>query len=78
MIRRLIGVVTAAAEVDDLAEQLLIVTRDDAPDGLDQADDDAGLAIALGGAGLTVRELTTLYAALGDEGRAKQIGRAHV
>ena len=34
------------------------------------ADDDAGLAIALGGAGLTVRELALLYAALGDGGRA--------
>lgn len=33
------------------------------------ADDDAGLAIALGGAGLTLRELTLLYAALGDNGR---------
>ena len=37
------------------------------------AEDDAGLAIALGGAGLTVRELTTLYAALGDEGRARPL-----
>jgi penicillin-binding protein 1C len=34
------------------------------------ADEDAGLAIALGGAGLTVRELALLYAALGDGGRA--------
>src|SRR5262245_3760101 len=34
------------------------------------ADDDAGLAIALGGAGLTVREVALLYAALGDDGRA--------
>ncbi len=34
------------------------------------AEDDAGLAIALGGAGLTVRELALLYAALGDDGRA--------
>ncbi len=33
------------------------------------ADDDAGLAIALGGAGLTVRDLALLYAALGDNGR---------
>jgi penicillin-binding protein 1C len=33
-------------------------------------DDDAGLAIALGGAGLTVRELALPYAALGDKGRA--------
>jgi penicillin-binding protein 1C len=33
-------------------------------------DDDAGLAIALGGLGLTVRDLTLLYAALGDDGRA--------
>lgn len=33
-------------------------------------DDDAGLAIALGGAGLTVRELALLYSALGDRGRA--------
>jgi penicillin-binding protein 1C len=32
--------------------------------------DDAGLAIALGGAGLTVRELATLYCALGDGGKA--------
>src|SRR5262249_5121697 len=34
------------------------------------ADDDAGLAIALGGAGLSVRDLAMLYAALGDGGRA--------
>jgi penicillin-binding protein 1C len=33
------------------------------------ADDDAGLAIALGGAGLTVRDLALLYSALGDNGR---------
>lgn len=33
------------------------------------ADEDAGLAIALGGAGLTVRDLALLYAALGDHGR---------
>jgi penicillin-binding protein 1C len=34
------------------------------------ADDETGLAIALGGAGLSVRDLTMLYAALGDGGRA--------
>lgn len=34
------------------------------------ADEDAGLAIALGGAGLTVREVALLYAALGDRGHA--------
>ena len=34
------------------------------------ADDDAGLAIALGGAGMTVRDVALLYAALGDNGRA--------
>lgn len=33
------------------------------------ADDDAGLAIALGGAGLTVRDLALLYSSLGDQGR---------
>jgi penicillin-binding protein 1C len=33
-------------------------------------DDDAGLALALGGLGLTVRDLALLYASLGDEGRA--------
>ena len=32
-----------------------------------------GLALALGGAGMTVRELATLYAALGDGGRAKPL-----
>jgi penicillin-binding protein 1C len=37
------------------------------------ADDDTGLAIALGGAGLTVRELALLYAALGDDGRARPL-----
>ncbi len=37
------------------------------------ADDEAGLAIALGGAGLTVREIALLYAALGDDGRALPI-----
>jgi penicillin-binding protein 1C len=34
------------------------------------SDDETGLAIALGGAGLTVRELSLLYAALGDGGHA--------
>jgi penicillin-binding protein 1C len=34
------------------------------------ADDETGLAIALGGAGLSVRDLAMLYAALGDSGRA--------
>lgn len=34
------------------------------------ADDEAGLAIALGGAGMTVRDIALLYAALGDGGRA--------
>jgi penicillin-binding protein 1C len=37
------------------------------------ADHEAGLAIALGGAGLTARELAILYAALGDEGVAKPL-----
>jgi penicillin-binding protein 1C len=37
------------------------------------ADDDTGLAIALGGAGLTVREVALLYAALGDDGRARPL-----
>jgi penicillin-binding protein 1C len=37
------------------------------------ADDDGGLAIALGGAGLSVRELAVLYAALGDGGRAQPL-----
>jgi penicillin-binding protein 1C len=37
------------------------------------SDDETGLAIALGGAGLTVRELALLYAALGDDGRALPI-----
>ncbi len=36
-------------------------------------DDDAGLAIALGGAGLTVRDVAMLYAALADDGRARPI-----
>ena len=37
------------------------------------ANHDAGLALALGGAGLTARELAVLYAALGDEGVAKPL-----
>jgi penicillin-binding protein 1C len=37
------------------------------------SDDETGLAIALGGAGLTVREVALLYAALGDDGRALPI-----
>jgi penicillin-binding protein 1C len=37
------------------------------------ADEDTGLAIALGGAGLSVRELAVLYAALGDGGRARPL-----
>ena len=37
------------------------------------ADNEAGLALALGGAGLTARELGVLYAALGDGGRAKPL-----
>lgn len=43
-----------------------------------QASKDAGLALALGGAGLTVEELAILYAALGDGGVAKPlIWQAH-
>lgn len=38
-----------------------------------QAEANAGLALALGGAGLTARELAILYAALGDDGRAKPL-----
>jgi penicillin-binding protein 1C len=37
------------------------------------AGEDAGLALALGGAGLTARELALLYAALGDGGVAKPL-----
>ncbi len=37
------------------------------------ADQGAGLALALGGAGLTARELAVLYAALGDDGHAKPL-----
>ncbi len=37
------------------------------------AGESAGLALALGGAGLTARELAVLYAALGDEGHAKPL-----
>lgn len=37
------------------------------------ADHEAGLALALGGAGLTARELAVLYAALGDHGHAKPL-----
>ncbi len=36
---------------------------------------DAGLALALGGAGLSLEDLTRLYAALGDEGRDKPLAR---
>lgn len=38
-----------------------------------QAKQDAGLALALGGAGLTLEELAILYAALGDDGIAKPL-----
>ena len=38
-----------------------------------QADQAAGLALALGGAGVTLQDLTTLYAALGDNGIAKPL-----
>lgn len=37
------------------------------------ADRGAGLALALGGAGLTARELAVIYAALGDDGHAKPL-----
>jgi penicillin-binding protein 1C len=37
------------------------------------ADDDVGLPVALGGAGMTVRDLAMLYAALGDGGQAKPL-----
>lgn len=36
-------------------------------------EEDAGLAIALGGVGLTVREVASLYAALGDGGQARPL-----
>lgn len=39
----------------------------------DSGEDEAGLAIALGGVGLTVREVATLYAALGDGGAARPL-----
>lgn len=38
-----------------------------------EAEQKPGLALALGGAGLTARELALLYAALGDEGLAKPL-----
>jgi penicillin-binding protein 1C len=38
-----------------------------------QAKTDAGLALALGGAGMTLEELAILYAALGDGGMAKPL-----
>jgi penicillin-binding protein 1C len=38
-----------------------------------QRDRAAGLALALGGAGITVQDLAVLYAALGDEGLAKPL-----
>ncbi|OLF77735.1 penicillin-binding protein 1C [Maricaulis sp. W15] len=38
-----------------------------------QAGQDSGLAVALGGAGLTVRQVATLYAALGDGGAARPL-----
>lgn len=38
-----------------------------------QAGQDSGLAVALGGAGLTVRQVGTLYAALGDGGAARPL-----
>ncbi len=37
------------------------------------AKSNAGLALALGGAGLTAQELAVLYAALGDDGRARPL-----
>ena len=40
---------------------------------LDGADADAGLAIALGGAGLTVRDMATLYAGLANEGEVRPL-----
>lgn len=38
-----------------------------------RADSDAGLALALGGVGLTVQDVALLYASLGDDGAAKQL-----
>lgn len=38
-----------------------------------QADKDPGLALALGGAGITLQDLTALYASLGDNGIAKPL-----
>ena len=40
-----------------------------------QGEREAGLALALGGAGLTLEELVTLYAALGDGGMARPLVR---
>ncbi|MGD2131274.1 MAG: penicillin-binding protein 1C [Maricaulaceae bacterium] len=37
------------------------------------SDESAGLALALGGVGLTARELAMLYAALGDDGQARPL-----
>ncbi len=38
-----------------------------------RADGEAGLALALGGMGVTAREIAALFAALGDEGRARPL-----
>ena len=53
------------------AAQLRLAGADPRVNG--QAAQDAGLALALGGAGLTLEELAILYAALGDHGVAKPL-----
>lgn len=53
------------------AAQLRLAGADPRVSG--QAERDAGLALALGGAGMTLEELAKLYAALGDGGVAKPL-----
>ncbi|NBC19835.1 MAG: penicillin-binding protein 1C [Alphaproteobacteria bacterium] len=65
--------VLALAQVgpNRFASQLALVGA--APRVQGAAESDTGLAVALGGAGLTMRELGLLYAALGDGGRARPL-----
>lgn len=65
--------VPAVSALDSIGARRFASTLEMAGAGLmmpEDSEDETGLAIALGGAGLTVRELALLYAALGDGGHA--------
>ena len=65
--------VLALAEIGPHRFAALLALSGAPPRMPQSADQDAGLALALGGAGMTVRDLALLYSALGDGGVARPL-----